>query len=56
MELIAIGIIAASKSKFKLKECGRNEQVHIEYSEVRVNLAARPHAILEAERLPSEGL
>ena len=56
MKLIAIGIIAASKSKFKLKECGRNEEVHIEHSGVRVNLAARPHPILEAERLPSEGL
>lgn len=51
MRLIARGIIAASKSKFKLKECGRNEQVHIEHSGVRVDPAARPHPILEAERL-----
>lgn len=56
MKLVAIGIIAASKSKFKLKECGKNEQVHIEHPEVRVNLAARPHPILEAARLLREGL
>lgn len=31
MKLVAIGIRAASKSKFKLKECGKNEQVHIEH-------------------------
>lgn len=56
VQLVAIGIVAASKSKFKLKECGENEQVRIEHAEVRVNLAARPHPILEAARLPREGL
>lgn len=56
MKLVAIGIIAASKSKFKLKECSKNEQVHIEHSGVRVNLTARPHHILEAAGLPREGL
>lgn len=56
MKLVAIGVIATSKSKFKLKECGKNEQVHIEHSGVRVNLAARPHHIQEAAGLPREGL
>lgn len=56
MKLVAIGLIATSKSKFKLKECGKNEQVHIEHSGVRVNLAARPHHIQEAAGLPREGL
>lgn len=50
IKLIAKGIIAASKSKFKLKECGRNEKVHIEYSEVRVNLVCQTSSYTESRK------